>query len=231
MSTKQWSREELQKVNASLEGRSPQEVLKWVADNFDVKEFALASSFAECVLIDMLVKIEPQARVFYIDTGLLFSETLDVVKRVEEKYGIKVERFAPVLTLEQMEVEYGPELWKKEPDRCCLLRKVNVMTEALKGFKLWITGLRREESASRKDAPVVGWDEKFGLIKVNPIAAWSKKEVWDYVHKHDVPYNALLDKGYTSIGCAPCTMPVKPGEDERSGRWAGKGKTECGLHK
>ena len=105
------------------------------------------------------------------------------------------------------------------------------MTEALKGFKLWITGLRREESQGRKDAPIVGWDEKFGLIKVNPIAAWTKKEVWDYVHKHGVPYNALLDKGYPSIGCAPCTLPVKPGEDERSGRWADSGKTECGLHK
>lgn len=231
MSTKQWSKEELVNINASLEGRSPQEVLKWVADNFDAKEFGLACSFAECVLIDMLVRIKPDVRVFYIDTGLLFKETLDVVKRVEEKYGIRVERFAPELTLEAMEASCGAELWKREPDKCCLLRKVKPMTEALKGFKLWITGLRREESGSRSDAPVVGWDEKFGLIKVNPIAAWTKKEVWDYVHKHGVPYNALLDKGYPSIGCAPCTLPVKPGEDERSGRWADSGKTECGLHK
>lgn len=231
MSTRQWSRDELSKVNASLEGRWPQEVLKWVVDNFDVKDFGLACSFAECVLIDMLVKIKPDVRIFYIDTGLLFNETLDVVKRVEEKYGIRVERFAPELTLEGMEASFGPALWKTDPDKCCYLRKVKTMTEALHGFKLWITGLRREESAGRKDAPIVGWDEKFGLIKVNPIAAWTKKNVWDYVHKHGVPYNALLDKGYTSIGCAPCTMPALPGEDERAGRWAGSGKTECGLHK
>ena len=231
MTTKIWTEDELKEVNAYLDGRAPQDALKWVADNFDASEYALACSFSECVLVDMLVKIRPDARIFYLDTGLLFDETKEVIERVCCRYGISVERYAPLLTLEEMEKAHGPELWKKNPDMCCEIRKLSVMKRALSGLKLWITGVRREEALSRKDAPIVGWDAKFGLIKVNPLAAWTKKDVWDYIYKHDVPYNPLLDQGYASIGCRFCTEPIKPGDDERAGRWVGSTKVECGLHK
>jgi len=231
MPDRKWTEEELKAVNDGLEGRGPEAALRWVVDNFDVKDFALACSFSECVLVDMLVKLKPDARIFYVDTGLLFDETANVIERVCCKYGISVERYASDLSLEQMSVEHGPELWKSNPDKCCELRKLEVMKQALSTVKLWITGLRREEAASRRNAPIVGWDAKFGLVKVNPLAPWTKKEVWDYIYKNDVPYNVLLDQGYASIGCRPCTTPIKPGEDERAGRWAGCEKIECGLHK
>lgn len=231
MSNRTWSEDELKKINAAFDGSPPQDVLKWVVENFEISEYALASSFSECVLVDMLVRIKPDARIFYLDTGLLFDETREVIERVCCKYGISVEMFAPLLTLEEMDKKYGPELWKKNPDMCCEIRKLSVMKRALSGLKLWITGIRREEAASRKDAPVVGWDARFGLIKVNPLAAWTKKDVWDYIYKNDVPYNILLDQGYASIGCRPCTEPVKPGDDDRAGRWSGSTKVECGLHK
>ncbi|MBI5561265.1 MAG: phosphoadenylyl-sulfate reductase [Deltaproteobacteria bacterium] len=231
MSTKEWTDEELRAVNASLEGKGPDAALRWVVDNFDRDEFALACSFSECVLVDMLVGIRPGARIFYLDTGLLFKETYEVIEKVCCKYGISVERYTPRLTVAEMEREYGPELWKRDPDQCCEIRKTSAMRAALGGLKLWITGLRREESATRASAPIVGRDVRFGIVKVNPIAAWTRKEVWDYIVRNDVPYNPLLDQGYPSIGCKPCTEPVKTGEDERAGRWAGRAKIECGLHK
>lgn len=231
MSNKTWTEDELKKVNESLEGKGPQAVIEWVVNNFERQEFALACSFSECVLMDMLVKIRHDARIFYIDTGLLFKETYDLIERVCCKYGISVERVASKISLKDMDKEYGAELWKRDPDMCCAIRKLSAMKAELSGLKLWISGIRREESPLRSMVPVVGWDAKFGLIKVNPLAAWTKKDVWDYISKNDVPYNPLLDQGYPSIGCRPCTQPVKPGDDERAGRWAGRTKIECGLHK
>lgn len=229
MTGKVWTPEELKEVNAGLEGKTAEDALRWVVGNFKRDEFALACSFAECVTVDMLLKLKPGARVFYLDTGLLFKETYDVVKEVEKRYGITVERCAPDESVEEMTSKRG-KLWKTDPDRCCDLRKVAPLRKVLSTLKLWITGLRRDESPSRANAPIVGWDEKFNLIKVNPIAGWTRKQVWDYIAKHNVPYNKLLDKGYASIGCEPCTG-LAVGTDERSGRWAGRAKTECGLHK
>lgn len=231
MQGKVWTEEELKSVNSSLENKTPQDIIRWVVENFRREEFALACSFAELTLLDILIKIKPDARVFYIDTGFLFKETLECVEKAEGKYGIMVERITPSLSREEIEKKYGAELWKKDPDRCCALLKVEPMTRVLKGLKCWLTGLRRCESPSRANAPIVGWDKKFGLVKVNPLANWSDKEVWDYITKNEVPYNALLDKGYPSIGCEPCTRPVAEGEYRRAGRWAGFNKTECGLHK
>lgn len=229
--SKIWTVEELKEVSDALEGKEPEDALKWVVDNFGTEEFALACSFAEIVALDMLIKIKPDSRVFYIDTGFLFKETLDVVDEAEKRYGIKVERYAPKKTKEEIEKEYGPELWKKDPDRCCEICKVEPLKEALTGLKLWISGIRRYQSSTRANTPVVAWDERNGLIKVSPLAKWTKKQVWDYIALHKLPYNALLDRGYPSIGCEPCTRPVNPGEDPRSGRWSGFDKTECGLHK
>lgn len=229
MTTKHWTTEELKEVNAGLEGKTAEDALRWVVDNFKREEFGLACSFAECVTVDMLLKLKPDARVFYLDTGLLFKETYDVVKEVENRYGITVERYASGESVGEMTSKRG-EIWKTDPDLCCDLRKVRPLRKVLSTLKLWITGLRREESPSRANAPIAGWDEKFNLIKVNPIAGWTRKQVWDYVAEHNVPYNKLLDKGYASIGCEPCTG-LAAGPDDRSGRWAGREKTECGLHK
>lgn len=228
---KVWTEEELKKVSDSLEGKSPQEVLKWALDNFH-PNISLACSFGaeDVVLVDMITKIRKDARIFYLDTGLLFKETYDVIERVKEKYGIQPEKYESELTLEEMEAKYGPKLWETNPDECCRIRKVLPLEAALKDLKAWITGIRREQSPTRANAPVVTWDKKFGLVKINPLVAWKYDDVWNYIKENDVPYNVLHDQNYPSIGCEPCTRPVRPGEDPRAGRWAGKAKTECGLH-
>ena len=227
---KVWTETEISRVSAELEGKPPQDVLRWVVDNFETGEFALACSFGAIVLVDMLVKIAPDARIFYIDTGLLFAETLEMKNKVEEKYSITVERYAPAMTLEEMASEHGPELWKRDPDKCCNIRKVVPLKEVLSGLELWITGIRRDQSPTRAGTQVVAIDPLHKLLKVSPLATWSSKQMWEYISANDVPYNALFDKGYPSVGCEPCTKPVKLGEDERSGRWGGHEKTECGLH-
>ncbi len=231
MSKKEWTKEELKAVSDSLEGRPPQDALKWVVDNFSREEFALACSLGELVLLDMLVKIKKDARIFVIDTGLLFKETCALKDKAQKRYGIELEVYSTPVTVEEMERECGPELWKTDPDRCCAMRKVEPLKKVLAGLKVWITGIRRDQSPTRASAPIVSIDGKYGLIKVNPLAGWNRKQVWDYICANGVPYNELLDKGYTSIGCEKCTQKVKPGEDPRSGRWAGFEKTECGLHK
>ncbi len=178
----------------------------------------MACSFQkeETVLIDMLMRTEPAARVFTIDTGVLFPETYDVWRRVEERYGLRVEV-----------MDAGPPNgtpWSA--DNCCGTRKVDALEAALAGADAWITGIRREQSPTRADAQHVEWDSGRDVWKYNPLADWSEADVWDYVHEHDLPYHPLHDRGYESIGCAPCTRPG----NGRAGRWAGQAKTECGLH-
>lgn len=233
MSEKAWTEEELKKVSESLEGKSPEEAVKWAVSNFPEKDMSLACSLGaeDVMLVDMLVKINPKARIFYLDTDLLFKETIEVKDRIERHYGIKIERYGAKDSLADMAQKHGPELWKKEPDRCCDIRKMVPLAEALKGLKCWITGIRRDQAPTRANAPVVSWDGKFGLVKVNPLVRLTSSDVWDYVRKNNVPYNVLHDRNYPSIGCEPCTKPVMPGEDPRAGRWAGFQKTECGLHK
>ncbi len=233
MPSKVWTEEELKKASDRLEGKDPAEAIRWVADNFDRKDFSLACSFGaeDVALVDMLVKVKPDARVFYLDTDLLFKETHEVRARLEKKYRIKTEKYGPKASLEEMARAHGPELWKREPDKCCNMRKIIPLTEALSGLKCWITGIRRDQAPTRANSPVVGWDDKFRLVKVNPLVAWTSEDVWNYIRKHNVPYNLLHDRDYPSIGCEPCTKQVKPGEDPRAGRWSGFAKTECGLHK
>ncbi len=233
MSAMIWTEGELKKVSESLEGKEPQAALKWAVENFDTPDIALACSFGaeDVVLVDMLVKIRPDARIFYLDTDLLFKESHDVRARLAEKYGIKPERHGAKTTLDDMAKEFGPELWKREPDKCCDIRKMVPLAHALSGLRAWITGIRRDQAPTRANAPVVSWDSKFKLVKINPLVRWTSNDVWEYIRKNDVPYNVLHDRDYPSIGCEPCTKPVKPGEDPRAGRWAGFQKTECGLHK
>lgn len=231
MKDKVWTEEELKAASEALDGKEPQAALKWVVENFDVNDFALACSFSEVVLLDMLIKIRPDARVFFIDTGFLFKETCETVGRIEKKYGIRVERVSTELAPGEFDRLKSAELWRHDPDRCCELLKVEPMRRYLRGLKAWITGIRRDQAPTRANTPVVALDRKFGLVKVCPLVNWSRKDIWDYILKNEVPYNALLDSGYSSIGCTHCTRPVGPGGDVRSGRWAGHEKTECGLHK
>lgn len=216
---------------ARFEGRTAEELLLWAADRFDGR-IALTCSWQRqsSVLVDMLWRIGATVRIVEIDTGLLFPETHAVRDRLVERYGIEVETVHPDRTVEEQAADEGPALWARDSDRCCALRKVGPLERAMEGMGAWITGIRRGQSVSRRNARKVEIDGARGLVKVQPLADWSDEDVVGYLYRHDVPYNALHDEGYPSIGCFPCTRAVADGEDARAGRWAGTGKTECGLH-
>ncbi len=228
-----WEIAELEAQNAVFERRGgpAEDVLTWIANRYR-PEVVLACSFGaeDCALIDMISRHTPNVGVFYLDTQLLFPETLQTRDRLIARYGLRPVRVLPRLDPEQQAEAYGPALWKRQPDLCCQMRKVEPLQAYLRQQRGWITGIRREQSPTRANAPFVEWDRKFGLAKANPLANWTEKAVWAYVHEHDVPYNPLHDQGFPSIGCWPCTRAVRAGEDPRAGRWAGFTKTECGLH-
>lgn len=183
-----------------------------------------------CVILSILAKLEPRVYVFNLDTGYQFKETLELRQRIAERYGIEVAVERSETSVAEYEARNGGPVYKTEPDRCCYDRKVSVLHRAVRGFEAWMSGIRRDQSTHRAEAPVVGWDKKFGLVKISPLANWTKKDVWNRIAKEGIPYNPLHDQGYPSIGCWPCTRSVLFGEDERAGRWSGTGKTECGLH-
>lgn len=223
--------EELKLIAAEFEGAPPEAVLRWAVEEFG-PDVALATGFGAegCVLVAMLSQINQGTRIFYLDTDLLFPETYALRDQLEARYGVRFERRAARLSLSAQAEEYGERLWERQPDLCCYLRKVEPLKEMLRGLRAWVTAIRRDQSPARAGVCVIERDPKFGLVKINPLAAWSTREVWKYIMKYDVPYNPLHNHGYTSIGCAPCTTPVEIGEDPRAGRWRGKRKTECGLH-
>jgi phosphoadenosine phosphosulfate reductase len=223
--------ENLERTQALAEAWTAPEVLGWAFETFG-SHIEMASGFGVegMALIDIASRIKPDLRVFTIDTDFLFAETYDLIERVEKRYDIKVERVRSRLTPKDQEEIYGSALWTTNPDQCCALRKVEPLKEKLVGLRAWITAIRRGQTSVRANAHKVEWDPKFQLVKVNPIADWTSDDVWEYVRKNDVPYNALHDFNYPSIGCTHCTRSVRPGDDPRSGRWAGFQKTECGLH-
>jgi phosphoadenosine phosphosulfate reductase len=182
------------------------------------------------VLTDIAWRVNPGLKVFTGDTEFLFPETYDLMDRVEEKYGIKIERLYSDLTPEEQEREHGPRLWARDPDQCCNLRKVEPLRRKLATLDAWITAIRRNQTSERAGVLKVDWDPKFNLVKICPLADWTREMVWNYAVNHKVPYNPLHDLNYPSIGCTHCTRAVQPGEDARAGRWSGFGKTECGLH-
>lgn len=216
-----------------LETARPEEVLSQAVERF-FPDVALACSFGaeDVALADMLARIRPGVKAFYLDTDLFFPETYAVRDRLEARYPLAWIRVSPEIDLGEQARRHGPDLWTREPDRCCQIRKVEPLRRALTqmGFRAWITGIRRDQAPTRANARVVEWDARFGLVKFNPLARWTWGDVWEYIRANGVPYNELHDKGYPSIGCAPCTRPVAAGEDPRAGRWAGFKKTECGLH-
>jgi phosphoadenosine phosphosulfate reductase len=214
-----------------LEDRTPEEILTWSLKEFPGRT-TLATGFgAEGVaLIDMAIKIDLGVDIFSLDTGFFFPETYELWEQIESRYGVKIRRMTPVLTADEQDRLHGPRLWERSPDQCCGIRKIEPLRRALDGFDGWITAIRRDQTAARASARVVDWDGKWQLVKVNPLAKWTRRDVWRYIVGNDLPYNPLHDIGYSSIGCVHCTRAVKPGEDDRAGRWSGHQKTECGLH-
>lgn len=228
------STEELHALNQRFEAQSPQDVLHDAFRRFFPK-IALACSFGaeDMVIWDMMHRLNPQASLFYLDTDFLFPETYRVRDRLMARYRVssdQVIRVKPDLTPDQQAERFGDLLWIRQPDQCCRLRKIDPLTNVLQRYAAWITGIRRDQTPTRARAGLVEWDATFGLVKLNPLAAWTNDDVWTYIKTHDVPYNRLHDQHYPSIGCTHCTAPVRPGDDPRSGRWQSTEKTECGLH-
>jgi phosphoadenosine phosphosulfate reductase len=211
---------ELEELNVEFERLPASKIVQWAVDNF-APHLSLAASMTDSVLIDLAVKVDPAVEVVFIDTGYHFPETLETVERVRRRYG---------LNLRMMTVPTHDEaLWEKDPENCCSSLKVGQLDRALAGKHAWLSGLRRDEADTRANAPLVSRDLR-GLIKINPLANWTDRDVADYVADHDLIVNPLLEQGYLSIGCMPCTVPATNVNDPRSGRWAGRDKTECGLH-
>jgi len=210
---------------------TPERVLGWAFETFG-RSVAISSAFGVegMVLIDMASRVHPDFRLFTVDTDFLFPETYNLMDQIEQKYGIAIERVYSLLSPEEQADRHGEALWMRDPDQCCNLRKVEPLRRKLGELSAWITSIRRDQTSARSGARKIEWDAKFGLLKINPIVDWNAKQVWRYIHDHDVPYNRLHDQDYPSIGCTHCTRAVRPGEDPRAGRWPGFAKTECGLH-
>jgi phosphoadenosine phosphosulfate reductase len=210
-----------------MEEASAEEVLEYLVDRFHPRLYVACSFQKEAsVIMDMLLRVEPSARFFTLDTDLLFEETYTTWRELEAKYDIEIDVYKGI-GLDAQAREYGDQLWAREPDKCCGIRKVTPLKRALSDVDAWVAGLRREQSSSRRGAKKIDWDLRHGLWKANPLADWSEHDVWNYIARHDVPYNELHDRGYPSIGCTHCTLPASSG---RAGRWADVDKTECGLH-
>jgi phosphoadenosine phosphosulfate reductase len=182
------------------------------------------------VLIDLALRLQPDLPVYYLDTGLLFPETYAFIRRVEQRYGIAVTAVQPELSVIEQAQRHGEALWERDPDACCAMRKVAPQRAFLATYDAWITGLHRGPIATRASVQRVAWDATSNVVKVSPLAAWSDDDLAAYARENDIPHNPLIDAGYASIGCMPCTRRVRPGEDARDGRWSGFSKTECGLH-
>jgi len=226
--------DEIQTVAARLASAAPQDVLSWTVDRF-APLVAVSCSFggpSGTVLIEMLARLGllDQVKVYFIDTGLLFAESHTLRSKLERRYGFEAVRYEPAIDLQAQALQYGDELWSRDPDACCGIRRVAPNVEALRGQHAWVAGIRRDQSTSRANTPAVAWNARHEVVKVAPLATWTDAMVWDYVRRYDVPVNDLHADGYPSLGCTVCTTRVDDGEHLRSGRWRNSDKTECGLH-
>ena len=215
---------------AELELAPAETIVEWAVATFG-ERFCVTSSMGDAVLAHVASQVAPGIDVVFLDTGYHFIETIGTRDAVEATMPVNLLTITPAQTVAEQDAEHGPELFRRDPDLCCQLRKVLPLQESLQGYDAWATGLRRAETHNRVIAPVVGWDARKGKVKVSPLARWSDEDVERYIDQHNVLVNPLLYDGYPSIGCAPCTRRVAPGEDPRSGRWAGTAKTECGIHR
>ena len=229
--TPAWSVQELEQINAAFRDSPAEALLDWATAEFGDR-IALTCSFSGAsgmVLLDMLVRLGRGTPVIFLDTNLLFPETNALAEAAAKHYGVTIQHCRPALSLDQQALQEGPRLYERDPDRCCSIRKVAPLAEALAPYDAWISGIRRDQSGARASTRLVQWSTRYALLKINPLAFWSEREVWGYIAANDVPYNPLLDRGYPSVGCMPCTHPAS-NSDIRAGRWAGRAKTECGIH-
>ena len=224
-------KEQVLDLQIAAESWKPEKILGWAFETFS-DSVAISSAFGAegMVLVDMAFRLRNGFRVFTLDTEFLFPETYNLMDQIEQKYSVTIERVYPLQSPEEQERVHGPALWRRNPDQCCQLRKVEPLKRKLSELRAWITSIRRDQTAARAGAGKIEWDAKFGLVKINPIADWNSRQVWQYIRQRQVPYNALHERDYPSIGCTHCTRAVSAGEDPRAGRWAGSTKTECGLH-
>nr|WP_295971300.1 phosphoadenylyl-sulfate reductase [uncultured Bacillus sp.] len=208
------------------------ETLKWAYSHYG-SQLIYACSFGieGIVLVDLIAKVHQQAKVVFLDTDLHFAETYQLIEKVKERYpDLQIELKKPSITLAMQAKKYGEELWKTQPNKCCEIRKIIPLNEVLSGATAWLSGLRRDQSETRRNTQFINKDDRFKSVKICPLIHWTWKDIWRYAHKHQLDYNQLHDNGYPSIGCSPCTLPAINAEDLRSGRWSGTAKTECGLH-
>jgi phosphoadenosine phosphosulfate reductase len=222
---------DLATIARELEHQGPTAILEWAIDEFG-SELSVATGFGPSGIVNLhqVSQIDSSVKAFYIDTGLLHKETYTLRDQLQTRLGITITAVHPELTLTQQAEQYGSNLWQPDPDLCCLLRKVAPLRRYLADKRAWVTGIRRDQTATRTSAQVVEWDVINGLVKINPLAGWSMTEVWAYIYQNNLPFNPLHLQGYPSIGCWPCTQAVQSGDDPRAGRWAGHPKIECGLH-
>jgi phosphoadenosine phosphosulfate reductase len=226
-----WTASELGRLNEAYRGQPPEALLEWAAATFG-GDLVLTCSFGGAsgmVLLDMLARIGRGTPVVFLDTDLLFPQTYALAEEAGRRYGVTIERRRPALTLEEQDRREGPGLYARDPDRCCGIRKVAPLAETLRPYRAWVSGVRRDQAATRANTEPLQWSERYQLLKLAPLAYWTERDVWRYIHAHQVPYNPLLDQGYPSLGCAPCTRPAG-GADPREGRWSGFAKVECGIH-
>ncbi len=220
----------IEEKNTEFESADPHAILRWAVDTFG-DGLAVGASFGGATgmaILHMAAQLKPNVHVFVLDTDYLFEETYETMRKSKEALGLSgLKVYRPALSHDEQARQHGAALWMRDPDKCCDIRKVIPNAEALAGRTAWVSGLRRDQSEQRADVPIVSWNEKFGVVKLNPLANWDEKQTWAYVLENGVPYNPLLDQGYTSIGCYNCTIP---GVQGRAGRWQGFEKEECGLH-
>ncbi|HMB98676.1 MAG TPA: phosphoadenylyl-sulfate reductase [Balneolaceae bacterium] len=222
---------QLTQLNDLFEAKNPDEILKWAAATFGSK-IVMGTGFGPSgvFLIHRLYQLGLPISVFYLDTNLLFSETYELCDKLEKQFGITIEKITPEYTLDEQAEKFGDNLWYKNPNRCCFIRKVRPLRNYLQDKSAWITGIRRNQSESRKETQLVEYDSECDVIKINPVAAWSSGQLWSYIKDYDLPYNPLHDESFPSIGCIPCTNQVENGDHERAGRWKDIDKNECGIH-
>jgi len=218
-----------ERAGLELADAPAERVLAWTAETFGDR-WIVASNFQDAVLVDLAARARPGVEVLFLETGYHFAETIGTRDAVQLTYPVRIVDALPDRTVAEQDAAEGARLYEREPDRCCHLRKVIPLRRTLARYQAWVTGVRRVDAPTRAGTPVVGWDERNGLVKVNPLAAWTDEDIHRYVAEHGVLVNPLVTAGYPSIGCAPCTARPLPGADPRSGRWAGRAKTECGLH-
>jgi phosphoadenosine phosphosulfate reductase len=222
---------DIKRISRQFESSSVNEILEWAVEQF-AEGLVMTSNFGAegVVVIDKIARIAPRIPIIYLETGYQFAETDRLKEQLRARYDLQIIEYRAELSVVEQDRIYGEKLYQSDPDLCCQMRKVEPLGRALKGYRAWIAALRRDQSPTRANIGIVEWNVRHGMIKINPLATWTRKDVWDYIMRNKLPYNSLYDDGYASIGCQPCTRRVVAGQHERSGRWDGEKRLECGIH-